>query len=140
VPRWPDRQRHVTRHHVLVRMIAETNRHAGHAAIVRELIDGSAGFARTTRTWRWVMRTGGGPIATNQRRPHGTPRHPAKGARGLLWTRGEEPDSGFDAHGRRNVRSRCGVCADRSTTPTACRVAISAPLRAQPKLGLHIHM
>ena len=31
-------------HVLLVHMIAETNRHAGHADIVRELIDGSAGF------------------------------------------------------------------------------------------------
>jgi hypothetical protein len=29
---------------ILVHMVAETNRHAGHADIVRELIDGSAGY------------------------------------------------------------------------------------------------
>jgi hypothetical protein len=34
----------VTLHRVLVHMIAETNRHAGHADIVRELIDGAAGL------------------------------------------------------------------------------------------------
>ena len=44
VPWWPEGQREVTLHHMLVRMIAETNRHAGHADIVRELIDGSVGF------------------------------------------------------------------------------------------------
>jgi hypothetical protein len=44
IPWWPEGQRDVTLHHVLVRMIAETNRHAGHADIVRELIDGSVGF------------------------------------------------------------------------------------------------
>jgi hypothetical protein len=33
-----------TLHRVLVHVIAETNRHAGHADIVRELIDGSAGL------------------------------------------------------------------------------------------------
>jgi hypothetical protein len=44
VPWWPEGQREVTLHHALVRMIAETNRHAGHADIVRELIDGSVGF------------------------------------------------------------------------------------------------
>jgi hypothetical protein len=33
----------VTLHRVIVHMIAETQRHAGHADIVRELIDGSAG-------------------------------------------------------------------------------------------------
>ena len=34
----------VTLHRILVHMIAETHRHAGHADIVRELIDGSAGL------------------------------------------------------------------------------------------------
>jgi hypothetical protein len=33
----------VTLHLILVHVIAETNRHAGHADIVRELIDGSTG-------------------------------------------------------------------------------------------------
>lgn len=41
---WPEERRHPTLHTVLVHMIAETNRHAGHADIVRELIDGSAGL------------------------------------------------------------------------------------------------
>ncbi|RLK24498.1 uncharacterized protein DUF664 [Micromonospora sp. M71_S20] len=34
----------VTLHHVLVHVTAETQRHAGHADIVRELIDGAAGL------------------------------------------------------------------------------------------------
>lgn len=34
----------MTLNHVLVRVIADTQRHAGHADILRELIDGSAGF------------------------------------------------------------------------------------------------
>jgi uncharacterized damage-inducible protein DinB len=42
VPWWGDRSE-VTLHLVLVHMIAETNRHAGHADIVREAIDGAAG-------------------------------------------------------------------------------------------------
>ena len=33
----------MTLHQILVHMIAETNRHAGHADIVRELIDGASG-------------------------------------------------------------------------------------------------
>ena len=33
-----------TLHRILVHMIAETNRHAGHADIVRELVDGAAGL------------------------------------------------------------------------------------------------
>jgi hypothetical protein len=42
VPWWCD-QGDVTLHVVLVHLVAETQRHAGHADIVRELIDGSAG-------------------------------------------------------------------------------------------------
>ncbi len=45
VPWWPPEQREVTLHRILVHVLAETNRHAGHADIVRELIDGAAGFA-----------------------------------------------------------------------------------------------
>ena len=33
----------MTLHQILVHMVAETHRHAGHADIVRELIDGRAG-------------------------------------------------------------------------------------------------
>jgi uncharacterized damage-inducible protein DinB len=44
VPWWPDDRSEVTLHHVLVHVIAETNRHAGHADIVRELIDGAVGL------------------------------------------------------------------------------------------------
>jgi uncharacterized damage-inducible protein DinB len=44
VPWWPDDRREVTLHGVLVHMIAETNRHGGHADIVRELIDGAVGL------------------------------------------------------------------------------------------------
>jgi uncharacterized damage-inducible protein DinB len=44
VPWWPPDRNEVTLHRVLVHMIAETNRHAGHADIVRELIDGAAGL------------------------------------------------------------------------------------------------
>ena len=34
----------MTLHRILVHMIAETDRHAGHADIVRELIDGTVGL------------------------------------------------------------------------------------------------
>ncbi len=44
VPWWPAERSDVTLHRVLVHMIAETHRHAGHADIVRELIDGKAGL------------------------------------------------------------------------------------------------
>jgi hypothetical protein len=43
VPWWREGHREVTLHRVLVHMIAETHRHAGHADVVRELVDGSAG-------------------------------------------------------------------------------------------------
>jgi hypothetical protein len=43
VPHWPADRRHVTLHRVLVHLIAETHRHAGHADIVRELVDGAVG-------------------------------------------------------------------------------------------------
>ncbi len=41
---WPPERREVTLHRLLVHMIAETHRHAGHADIVRELVDGAAGL------------------------------------------------------------------------------------------------
>ena len=44
VPWWPPERSEVTLHLVLTHVIAETNRHAGHADIVRELIDGAAGL------------------------------------------------------------------------------------------------
>jgi uncharacterized damage-inducible protein DinB len=44
VPWWPPERREVTLHRILVHMIAETHRHAGHADIVRELIDGAVGL------------------------------------------------------------------------------------------------
>jgi hypothetical protein len=44
VPWWPEARRAVTLHQILIHMIAETNRHAGHADIVRELIDGTVGL------------------------------------------------------------------------------------------------
>jgi Protein of unknown function (DUF664) len=45
VPWWPPERNQVTLHHMLVRVAAETNRHAGQADIVRELIDGTAGMS-----------------------------------------------------------------------------------------------
>lgn len=46
VPWWRPERRRVTLQQILVHMIAETARHAGHADILRELIDGSAGDDR----------------------------------------------------------------------------------------------
>jgi uncharacterized damage-inducible protein DinB len=43
VPWWPPDRRRVTLHQILVHVTVETARHAGHADIIRELIDGAAG-------------------------------------------------------------------------------------------------
>ncbi|MFC9115185.1 DinB family protein [Streptomyces sp. NPDC057092] len=43
VPWWPDDRAELTLHHAVVRVIADTQRHAGHADILRELMDGAAG-------------------------------------------------------------------------------------------------
>lgn len=44
VPWWPPERRDVTLHQIMVHVIAETARHAGHADIVREMIDRTAGL------------------------------------------------------------------------------------------------
>ena len=44
VPWFPEGRRDVTLHRLLAHVIAETNRHAGHADIIRELIDGTVGL------------------------------------------------------------------------------------------------
>ena len=44
VPWWPADRREVTLHRILVHVITDTQRHAGHADIVRELIDGAVGL------------------------------------------------------------------------------------------------
>lgn len=43
VPWWPEAHQEVTLLQILVHTIAETDRHAGHADIIRELIDGAVG-------------------------------------------------------------------------------------------------
>jgi hypothetical protein len=48
VPWWPPERSEVTLHRILIHMIAETERHAGHADIVRETIDGAAGIRPDT--------------------------------------------------------------------------------------------
>lgn len=46
VPWWPEDRAEVTLHQILVHVTTETHRHAGHADIVRELVDGAAGLRR----------------------------------------------------------------------------------------------
>lgn len=47
VPWWSEARRRPTLHDVLVHAVAETARHAGHADILREQLDGHAGYGRT---------------------------------------------------------------------------------------------
>lgn len=44
VPWWPDDRRDTTLGRVIVHVVAELSRHAGHADILRESIDGAVGF------------------------------------------------------------------------------------------------
>src|SRR5580658_1989543 len=44
VPWWPEERRHPTLHTLLVHTTQETARHAGHADIIREAIDGGIGL------------------------------------------------------------------------------------------------
>ncbi|HTJ38167.1 MAG TPA: DinB family protein [Dactylosporangium sp.] len=48
VPWWNPARNEVTLHLVLVRLVSETDRHTGQADILRELIDGAAGWRPTT--------------------------------------------------------------------------------------------
>ncbi|WP_137231275.1 DinB family protein [Streptomyces sp. BPSDS2] len=41
---WPEERRRVTLHQILVHVISDLQRHAGHADIVRELVDGAVGL------------------------------------------------------------------------------------------------
>jgi uncharacterized damage-inducible protein DinB len=41
---WPEERREVSLHRIIVHVIADTTRHAGHADILREGIDGAAGL------------------------------------------------------------------------------------------------
>ncbi|MFD3457657.1 DinB family protein [Streptomyces sp. NPDC058691] len=45
VPWWIEGRQEVTLHQILVHVTTETSRHAGHADIVRELLDGAVGMA-----------------------------------------------------------------------------------------------
>lgn len=45
VQHWPAERAWTTLHHILARMTDETARHAGHMDILRELIDGEAGYS-----------------------------------------------------------------------------------------------
>jgi len=70
---WPAERRRTTLGHLLARMVAETAQHAGHADIVRELIDGRGGrdhddFGDEARWAAYVARI---QAAADQHRPGG---------------------------------------------------------------------
>lgn len=44
VPWWPSHDDKVSLHHAVVRVISDTHRHAGHADVLRELLDGTVGM------------------------------------------------------------------------------------------------
>ena len=55
VAHWPEDRRETTLGVLLIRMVAETAQHAGHADVIRELIDGTGGPDQGTvdeATWR----------------------------------------------------------------------------------------
>ena len=91
VPWWPESRSEVTLHKILVHMIAETDRHAGQADIVRELIDGAAGLREGNDNMapgdQCVV--GGLPEPARARRARGRPARarPGPGARGRLAQR-----------------------------------------------------
>ena len=89
VPWWPQERSEVTLHKILVHMIAETDRHAGQADIVRELIDGAAGLRAATTNApgdrAWWRATGTG-LSSRLSRRTGT-RH-AKPASASRWLSG----------------------------------------------------
>lgn len=45
VPWWPEERRDVTLHRIVVHVISDLTRHAGHADVIREGIDGAAGLS-----------------------------------------------------------------------------------------------
>jgi hypothetical protein len=82
VPWWQGERRHPTLHTVLVHLGVEVARHAGHADVLRELIDGSAGMSpansnlpeRTAEEWAAFRER----VEAAARRAAGTP--PPSGA------------------------------------------------------------
>jgi len=46
VPWWPEGERGLSLHRALVHVIVDISRHAGHADVLRELIDGTVGADR----------------------------------------------------------------------------------------------
>jgi uncharacterized damage-inducible protein DinB len=80
VPWWGDER--VTVRRLLVHVIAETNRHAGHADILRELIDGEAGMRAGASNLPGEMPSGGAGTSPPSRRPRARPNGASTRSRG----------------------------------------------------------
>jgi hypothetical protein len=82
VPWWPPEREQVTLHQIMVHVTAEIARHAGHADIIRELIDGNAGDNdgnlpdQTADEWaRYRKRLEGAAVEASQRVEGVDPNH-----------------------------------------------------------------
>lgn len=64
MPWWPADRQDAPLHRILVHMIAETHRHAGHADIVRELIYGATGLQEGNDNMAPSTRHGGRTTVT----------------------------------------------------------------------------
>jgi hypothetical protein len=62
VPWWPEHRRQTTFGHLLVRVTAESARHAGHCDVVRELIDGRSGADNPEGYYDLVLSMANAPI------------------------------------------------------------------------------
>jgi Protein of unknown function (DUF664) len=96
VAHWPEGSRDTTLGVLLIRMVAETAQHAGHADIVRELIDGTGGpdqDAIDKATWREYV------DQVQAARAH---------RRTGLGVQSRSPASGFRQDGARLLRARRG--------------------------------
>ena len=120
VPHWPDERADVTLHQILIHVISETHRHAGHADVVRELIDGTVGPGWTTTTWPTATRPGGRATGSDWRVPPG-PRERADPAAPpaviVGWVRKPTGDHERWPTGLRAGRGRAGTPARRTGSP-----------------------
>ena len=74
VPHWRADRAQVTLGRILTHLIAETHRHAGHADILRELIDGRWACGPTTPACPSAQRTTGRPTGSGWSGPRGPQR------------------------------------------------------------------
>ena len=70
VPWWPEDRSEVTLHHIFVGVVAETNRHAGHADMVRDSSTPLPDCSKETKTCHPETMLGGRHIGTGWRKLH----------------------------------------------------------------------